>query len=193
MKKIPSLFKDYDSTAWVLNGEGIPTVKMDGTACLIEKGKLYKRYDCKRGRKPPACFRPCEDKPDEVTGHWPGWVPVGDGPEDAWHREGLEKMSSPEDGTYELVGPSVQGNPYGATYHFLVKHGSQILLDNPRTFEEIRECLLVSRIEGIVWHHPDGRMAKIKRKDFGFLWPPREGFGPPRFGPEAKGFVSVRE
>ena len=26
-------------------------------------------------------------------------------------------------------------------------------------------------IEGIVWHHPDGRMAKIKRRDFGLSWP----------------------
>ena len=26
-------------------------------------------------------------------------------------------------------------------------------------------------VEGIVWHHPDGRMVKIKRKDFGFKWP----------------------
>jgi hypothetical protein len=25
-------------------------------------------------------------------------------------------------------------------------------------------------IEGIVWHHPDGRMVKIKKKDFGYKW-----------------------
>jgi hypothetical protein len=29
-------------------------------------------------------------------------------------------------------------------------------------------------IEGIVWHGPDGRMAKIKRRDFGLPWPPEE-------------------
>ena len=26
-------------------------------------------------------------------------------------------------------------------------------------------------LEGVVWHHPDGRMVKIKRKDFGYKWP----------------------
>ena len=29
-------------------------------------------------------------------------------------------------------------------------------------------------IEGIVWHHPDGRMAKIKARDFGIQWPPKK-------------------
>ena len=37
-----------------------------------------------------------------------------------------------------------------------------------RSFAEIREYLEHATIEGIVWHHPDGRMVKIKRKDFGF-------------------------
>ena len=45
-----------------------------------------------------------------------------------------------------------------------------------RTYEGLRELLrkLDSRyapghlVEGIVFHHPDGRRAKIKRKDFGF-------------------------
>jgi hypothetical protein len=30
----------------------------------------------------------------------------------------------------------------------------------------------LEEIEGIVWHHQDGRMAKIKRRDFGYPWPP---------------------
>lgn len=44
----------------------------------------------------------------------------------------------------------------------------------PRTYEGLRELLaeLESRFspgelaEGIVFHHPDGRRAKIKRKDY---------------------------
>ena len=55
MRKIPSLFKrDYEGThkvydevvegsEWVLAGEGVPTRKWNGTACMIEGGKLYKR------------------------------------------------------------------------------------------------------------------------------------------------------
>lgn len=64
MKKIVSLFKrDYEMTRlvynelvpgaeWVQDGEGIPTVKIDGTSCLVKDGKLYKRYDAKNGKTP---------------------------------------------------------------------------------------------------------------------------------------------
>lgn len=50
--------------------EAIPTVKLDGTACTVLQGKLYKRYDAKRGKTPPNDGIPC-DQPDPVTGHWP--------------------------------------------------------------------------------------------------------------------------
>ena len=32
--------------------------------------------------------------------------------------------------------------------------------------EGLAEWLTARRYEGIVWHHPDGRMAKLKRRDF---------------------------
>ena len=182
MRKIPSLFKrEYKSTRlifhefslgceWVFNGEGWPTVKIDGTACLISDGVLYKRYDAKKGKQPPENWIPCEESPDPNTGHWPGWVPVGDGPEDQWHREAFDHCSK-SDGTYELIGPKVQGNPYNLLCHHLVKHGQRIHDPIERTFEGIRAYLESSNIEGIVWYHPNGRMCKVKRKDFGFKWP----------------------
>lgn len=34
------------------------------------------------------------------------------------------------------------------------------------THDELRGYLLMHTFEGIVWHHPDGRMAKLKRRDF---------------------------
>ena len=38
---------------------------------------------------------------------------------------------------------------------------------DPITFDTLREALTGDfRFEGIVWHHPDGRMAKLKRRDF---------------------------
>jgi len=43
-----------------------------------------------------------------------------------------------------------------------------VLEDAPRKFEEIKAYLADKDIEGIVWHHPDGRMVKIKKKDFGY-------------------------
>ena len=35
------------------------------------------------------------------------------------------------------------------------------------TFDGIRDYLRAHDMEGVVWHHPDGRMAKIKARDFG--------------------------
>lgn len=175
MKKIISLFqRNYDGdrlvrdevvpgAEWVTAGEGAATRKFDGTCCMVRGGKLFKRYDAKHGKTPPAGFEPAQD-PDPKTGHWPGWLPVGDGPDDRWHREAMTARI--DDGTYELVGPKIQGNPEGYPTHSLVPHGVEHLYDAPRTFSELKEYLTALSIEGIVWHHPDGRMVKIKRKDF---------------------------
>lgn len=42
--------------------------------------------------------------------------------------------------------------------------------DAPRDFDGIKAWLTDRQIEGLVWHHDDGRMAKIKRRDFGLKW-----------------------
>lgn len=184
MKKIPSVFvRDFDGDPsrvldevtpgceWVLDGEGIATRKWDGAASLVRGGEIYRRYDCKRGKTPPLGFEPCEPERDEKTGHWPGWVKADAGPESKWFRLGLAFDPTVEDGTYELVGPKVGGNPEGREDHVLIPHGRAIVDPTVRTFEAIREYLMDQEIEGIVWHHPDGRMAKIKRRDFGLDWP----------------------
>jgi len=198
MKKIPSVFqRNYETDRlcrdevvpgceWVLNGEGTPTIKWDGTACMVRDGKLFKRYDRKwdkkrnRYRPAPVGWEPCEEQPNEHTGHWPGWLPVGDGPEDRWHREAFAGQEC-DDGTYELVGTKVQGNRYGMDCHMLLSHsnhtewyGTDV---TPRTFESIKSMVADESegpVEGIVFHHPDGRMAKVKRKDFGLPWPVAE-------------------
>jgi hypothetical protein len=209
MQKIPSLFKrDYEGTRqvydevvpgceWVLAGEGVATVKWDGTCCRVDaEGRLWKRYDRKptraayrRGKpyqsaedfKPaPDGWEAAEPAPNLHTGHWPGWVPVGDGPEDKWHRAGFayaRAMGDPlQPGTYELVGPKVNGGPHWDAWpnqHTLVRHGQMHTWADPRTFGEALDYLQREpTMEGIVWHHPDGRMAKIKRRDFGLPWPP---------------------
>lgn len=197
MQKIPSLFvRNFSGPQrvitqevtpgceWVLRGEGRPTRKVDGTACLVRDGCLYKRYDrkiTKQARKrggpwnkkdfkpAPDGFTPCEPEPDLVTGHWPGWLPVTG--QDKWHVEAFDNGRPWADGTYELVGPKIQGNPYSMQRHALVLHGFDELDDVPNDFAGIRDYLNQHDIEGIVWHHHDGRMAKIKRRDFGFAWP----------------------
>lgn len=185
MRKIPSVFmRNYDGDRlcrdevvpgceWVLAGEGVATRKYDGTCCLVRGGKLYKRYEVKPGGKAPPNFEPAGEV-DETTGKMQGWVPVGDGPEDKWHREGWRVYREdygrvPPDGTYELLGPKVQGNPEKIdNFHVLRQHADAWQYpDCPRTFSALREWLADKDIEGIVFHHEDGRMAKVKKKDFG--------------------------
>ncbi len=206
MKKIVSLFKrDYEGTRlvydevvegaeWVMNGEGYPTEKVDGTSCLYKNGVLYKRYDrkvSKQAKKKTKDFRAedfkpapdgwisAEDNPNFYTGHWPGWLAISDGPDDQWHREGLANTQSQgdmEEGTYELIGPKIQGNPYQLANHILHKHGEPLTIqfdeDVPRDFAGLKQWLTEHELEGIVWHHSDGRKVKIKRRDFGLVWPP---------------------
>jgi len=194
VKKIPRVFKmDPNNKAlclpeptpgceWVLAGEGIATRKYDGTSCLIRTAlgsihpQLYKRYDAKNGKTPPEGWTPCEEAPDEVTGHWPGWLLVSEtAPEDWMHRAVFEgTMSMPitayEDGTYELCGPKLGKNPEKLERYVLIRHGQNIH-EVFRDYDGIRGYLAITEIEGLVFHHPDGRMAKIRRKDFGFQWP----------------------
>ncbi|WP_089155535.1 hypothetical protein [Micromonospora sp. NBS 11-29] len=58
------------------------------------------------------------------------------------------------------------GNPEGVRGHTLVAHADAEPLDAPRDADGLREWLLAHpAYEGIVWHHPDGRRAKLKRRD----------------------------
>lgn len=189
MRKIPKLFQfDRDThrvlpvvnpgCEWVLAGEGVPTRKWDGTAILVKPDySLWKRYDAKPGRIPPSGFEPAQE-PDAITGHYPGWIPTSAGdPADRWLHEawlalteGQQVMPSP--GTYELCGPKVNGNPEHRVTHVLLRHGAEVLGEiGNRSFESLREWFKLADIEGVVWHHPDGRMAKLTLKDFGFKRP----------------------
>jgi Family of unknown function (DUF5565) len=183
MKKIPTVFerdwngepsmvvdKVTEGCEWVLAGEGIATRKFDGSCCLIRDGKLYKRREIRAGQVPPLNFEQVDA--DLTTGKRVGWVPVGDGPEDRWHRNAFLddpafRPGERPDGTYELLGPKINGNPERSETHFLVRHGAIEVVVHERTFENIRLFLTALDMEGIVFHHPDGRMAKIKGRDFG--------------------------
>src|SRR5688572_18321843 len=171
MKKIISLFqRNYDGdrlirnkvtpgAEWVLSGEGYATRKWDGTCVLFQGGKMFKRFEVKPGGTPPVNFEPANSI-DQTTGKQQGWIPVSDGPEDRWHREaGVRIAGLWSDGTYELIGPKINGNPEKVDYHLLIRHGVH-KLNAPRSFLELKEYLQYAQIEGIVWYHPDGRMVK---------------------------------
>lgn len=179
MKKIPTLFerdwtgdkrlvvdKIHPGCEWVHAGEGIATRKIDGTSCMVALGNLYKRRELRPGDIEPAGFELSGH--DEETGKTVGWVPVGDGPEDKWHRLAFAANPTLADGTYELVGPKVQGNHENFLEHVLISHATTgTHPDAPRKFYGLREWFEGMDIEGIVFHHPDGRMCKVKKRDFG--------------------------
>lgn len=159
-----------------MSGEGIATRKFDGTATLVREGAVYARYDAKRGKTPPAGAIPCDPEPDPVTGHWPHWVKidvVSPQPQfkfiyEAWKNHDVAIL----DGTYEAIGPAINSNKERRERHELIRHGSVVLDDAPRDHTGLREYLSRLDAEGIVFHHPDGRMVKIRRSDFLLPWPP---------------------
>jgi hypothetical protein len=182
MKKMPCLFvRDFSTSPptilrevtpgceWVVTGIGRATRKWDGTAVAIINGVLYARYDAKRGKPVPDGAVPC-DKPDPVTGHHPHWVRA-DRPQDVWIREACGEVQYRADGTYEAVGPKIGGNPERLERHALARHGEHVFFDVERTFDGLCGYLANHQYEGVVFHHPDGQMCKIRRDDFGLPWP----------------------
>jgi hypothetical protein len=188
VKKIPTIYARDEATnrkfvkdertpgcEWVFADEGTPTRKYDGTCVLIRRDGLavhaFARSEVKAGKTPPPNF--VEVEHDETTGKTMGWEPATQGPFAVPTSEAL-MYGDPAivPGTYELCGPKVNGNPEGYGHHVLIRHAdAEVLslgfsLSSPETFMKIGIYLRALGHEGIVWHHPDGRMAKIKMRDF---------------------------
>lgn len=186
MKKIPTLFvRDWDGDRryvlpevvpgceWVTKGEGLATRKYDGTCVMFDGSAWWARREVKAGKPAPAGF--VELGRDEETGKTMGWEPAE---QSGFGKLLMQTVDEQEhaltrhvpgwhEGTYELIGPKVNGNPERCTGHVLVFHGhADQLPDAPRTFDELATWLHAHPYEGIVWHHEDGRMAKIKKRDF---------------------------
>lgn len=195
MKKIPTLFKREFACHKVVSISneitegcedaflhGIATTKYDGSCCAIINGKFYKRFDFKPGRKLPENAIPCQEEADEVTGHFPHWVPVDfDSPEDKWFAKAYNntvyrRLEKPiPDGTYEAIGKHFNGNPYYMPDDTLVRHGMDEEYPS-RTFEGISKYLEKNEIEGIVFWLDGKPVCKIKRTDFGLEWPVKRGW-----------------
>lgn len=187
MKKIPTLFeRQFDGHKivgilpnltgdfeWILNGEGIATVKWDGSCCAIIDGKFYVRYDAKNGKPVPEGAIKCQEEPDPITGHLPCWLPYDrNNSGQKWFGEAYFNKADAwglADGTYEAIGKHFNGNMYNLDYDTLVPHGKDII-EVPRTFEGIRDYLKDNFIEGIVFWKDGEPKCKIKRTDFGFSW-----------------------
>lgn len=194
MKKIPTLYvRDWDGDpryvtrevnpecAWVFAGEGKPTRKYDGTCMMLDAdGSWWARREVKPGKPMPPAFWSLVT--DAETGKTIGWEPIERSGFAKWHAEALanaereaalaeEDAALFEPGTYELVGPKINGNPEGEDQHELIAHEhAEEVFVHLGDFEIMREQILALKTgygaEGVVWHHPDGRMAKIKARDF---------------------------
>ena len=181
MKKIPTIFeRDWEGdrsrvldqvvpgTEWVFEGEGNALRKYDGTCVMFDGEKWWARREVKDGKEPPSGF--VSSGHDHITLKNIGWEPIEQSPfakffDEAWN---LTSASAFQPGTYELIGPKVQGNPEKVGQHELIKHDFCEGVGNlDRSFEGLKKFLSETDWEGIVFHHPDGRMAKIKARDFG--------------------------
>ncbi|WP_326666028.1 RNA ligase 1 family protein [Streptomyces sp. NBC_00385] len=184
MEKIPTLFvRDFSARPavvlpevspgceWVVDGEGTATRKYDGTCVMLdEAGRWWARREVKPGKTPPPHYLPVST--DAETGKTVGWEPIGQTAFAKFHAEALDNRSTEKPGTYELLGPKINGNPDGYVGHILMPHGWSVLsvrqdfATAPRDYEGLRVWLHARPYEGIVWHHDDGRMAKLKGRDF---------------------------
>lgn len=179
MKKIPTLFqRDPNNRSRVLNKLAVelpanaqPTAKWDGSCVMYDGHEWWKRREVKAGKSAPDDFY--EVHFDEVTGKRQGWVPVTDGPEDQWFRAAIEDYGFATQGTFEAVGPHFQGNPHRLAHDQLRQHGSALLPWSGIVDQQTLHHLLSKspEVEGIVWWHHGEPVAKLKRRDFGLVWP----------------------
>ena len=198
MKKIKTLFeKDPADLGRVIPSEPLYPleeltfrIKIDGTACYLLNGQPYVRYDAKLSKrkgkqtitftreevqaKLPAEAIPCQE-PDDLSGHWPHWVPLLNQPAYGKQKEGFENSCShlSDEGSYECFGPGVQNNPHGEEELLWIKHDSDILIvpvsfQSCDVYSAMRDFLREFPYEGLVAYRAGEPMAKIRRSDFGF-------------------------
>ena len=182
MEKIPTIFdrgegfkvidQPRKGCEWVFAGEGRATEKVDGTNC---------RITLRAGRVVRVEKRRNPSKLQKQQGVVDGWYVEADeqAKEDKWIFEAVRgtDLEGWPDGEHsvEALGPRIQGNPLGLSKHLCVAFNLEIPAyeDVPRSYAGLKALFekLESRFspghlaEGIVFHHPDGRRAKIKRKD----------------------------
>jgi len=158
------------------------TVKHDGTSCKIDsQSNYYRRRDVRDGRMPagalPGTYRNDKGLPDVA------WLHITDSmsPEDLHHLSAIDRsrstdqpgpllfwtfdargnaISSPlEAGTYELVGPTVQGNPYALPEVVvevpLIRKGKETRVKNPRHYLIRHGAIPIARFDYSVFSSPN--------------------------------------
>lgn len=183
MEKIPTLFERDEhfhvvdrpraECAWVFEGAGVGTEKLDGTnvRLTVRSGQLVR---VEKRRNPSRA-----QKAQGITDGWYVDTVEGAG-DDKWilAAAGNTDVTGWPDGEHpcEALGPRIQSNPLGLETHVCVPFNlaAPTLPGVPRNYAALQKFLATLEshyapghpAEGIVFHHPDGRRAKLKRKDF---------------------------
>lgn len=188
MRKIPTLFvRDrrfkvteipHPDCDWVFAGEGQATEKLDGTnlRLTVRAGQVVR---VEKRRNP--------GKIQKAQGIHEPWYVDADpySPADRAIFEAVQHtdVQAWPDGEHavEALGPKIQGNPLGLSRHLCVAFNLHAPVYDavPRDFAGLRALLEAlpslyqpeALAEGLVFHHPDGRRAKLKRKDFDWSQP----------------------
>lgn len=143
LNKSESINKLCNGAEWILTSDCLPTIKLDGTACMINGGKLYRRYNAKMKHNllhlakdgyvyNPSDFKRmpenpilCNEFPNPVSGSFPVWILCKESePNDKLHIDAFNNLKDKIDGTYELIGEKINGNKLNLNGRFLVRHKS---------------------------------------------------------------------
>lgn len=174
-----TLMEINPAAAWLFDEEATATQKRDGVGVLVGlDGEIMIRRQVKRGKIAPVGFVHAETDPN--TGSMFGVEPVKSSGRGKAVTEALEDMAPGmlQPGTYELVGPAVNGNPEKVEKHKLIRHGEPIEFIDMREFAGVDAETIFKQltpifteyrdkgIEGIVWYGADGKRVKLRVNDF---------------------------
>lgn len=176
------------AAAWLLTTKGKVTITMmlDGQ-CVMLKSTNGKREMFRR-------MRSLEE--NQVVNKWILCRRESEADKPLWEAYDDERPYA--DGIYEVIGPSIKGNPHRIAKHKMAKvipaaynlcprpheHGIRLFSDiNPETlFGQIKRELAdpACDIEGLCFQEESWSMGmcdvqratKIRKKDFGLQWPP---------------------
>ena len=136
---------------WITDWTAAATQKVDGIGIKIDGNTIWQRSNSQWQEIPAT-----EDRLAQ-----------------ALQRHKDVSGTAPSDGTYELIGPGINGNREMAVSYALVSHRDTRLANFPTDLPSIRTAMASLNIEGVVWHHIDGRMAQITMAQLGMARPNR--------------------
>ncbi len=186
MRKIKTIFDRNWETNRKVNAtlavdfnfeEAIATEKLDGTniRLTIRQGEVVR---VEKRRNPTKL-----QKEKGIVSPWYVDADAYDS-RDKWIYDAVKHTdcSQVPDGAWsgEAIGKNIQGNPLALDHNWVFLFSLPdwrariTLADAPHSYAELLDYLKHKKsligndclMEGIIWHHPNGDMVKIKRKDF---------------------------